>query len=111
MWLSLNKGFLSIVDKAKDPECLLVRSRVEQHLKNYFPDAEIVKTIGNDYLFRAEIPRTVVAEMLVKQVTELDYSNFKDSVRDNELHHAYASVWNIMARLQPIAPYSRGSRR
>ena len=34
--------------------------------------------------------------------------NFKSSVSDNRLHDAFAGFWSIMARLQPIPPYSRG---
>ena len=34
--------------------------------------------------------------------------NFKDSVKDHKLHHAYAQVWRTMAQLQKVAPFSLG---
>lgn len=110
MWLCLNQSFLSVVDKAEKPGCLLVRARRPGDIENYFPNAKVKKTIGNDYLFRAEVSREEIAAVITKQVMELDYDNFKDSVADDRLHSAYSGVWHTMARLQPIAPYSRGTR-
>lgn len=110
MWLCLPNAFLSIVDKAKKPGCLVVRSRREGDIERYFPGAVVSKTVGNDYLFRAEIPREQVAQRVADQVMGITYSNFKDSVKDDHLHGAYHRVWSVMASLQPIPPYSRGAR-
>lgn len=110
MWICANRSFLSIVDKAVDPDCLLVRARRPGDIENYFPNAKVKKTVGNDYLFRAEINREEVASVVAAQVMGIKYDNFKDSVADDRLHSAYSQVWHTMARLQPIAPYSRGTR-
>ena len=110
MWLMCNKSFVSIVDKASKPGCLMVRARRDGDIEMIFPGAKVKKTIGNDYLFRAEVPREEVAKRIADQVMGIDYDNFKDSVADDRLHSAYAGVWHTMARLQPIAPYSRGNR-
>ena len=46
--------------------------------------------------------------MIGQHVAGIGYQNFKSSVSDNRLHDAFAGFWSIMARLQPIPPYSRG---
>lgn len=111
MWICLNNAFLSIVSKDCQPDELLVRARVPGHIEAVFPKAKVKETIGNDYQFRAAIKRSDVAEALVQQAESISYSNFKDSVRIKSLASAYSSVWGVMARLQPVAPYSTRARR
>ena len=106
MWLLLKDAFFSVVDKASKPGCLVVRARRPGDLERYFPDAVIKKTVGNDYLFRAEISREEVARVVGEYVMNITASNFKDSVTDRKLHDAYMGVWHTMARLQPVPPYS-----
>ena len=110
MWVLLNDAMFSIVDKAADPSDLVVRARREGDIQKHFPSAKVKKTIGSDYLFRAEIARDVVSEVIAQNIMNIDYDNFKDSVDDHELHHAYSGIWSILARLQPIAPYARRGR-
>lgn len=111
MWLCLNNAFLSVVEPEKNSTHLRVRARRQGDIEAIFPDAEVKKTPGRDYLFRAEIEREKVAEAVAAQICGINYGNFKNSVRDNKLHDAYAAFWSIMARLQPIPPYSRGRGR
>ncbi|MEX3982819.1 hypothetical protein AB4Y45_27985 [Paraburkholderia sp. EG287A] len=117
MWLMLNDSFLSIVDAAKGEGCLLVRARREGDIERAFKDfAEIItvdRTPGRDYLFRAEIPRAVVARMVAERVLALNYPNFKGSVnaKDRDLHDAYFHVWSTMEMLQPMAAFSAAPRR
>lgn len=110
MWLFLSSGFLSIVDKCADPESLLVRARRSEHIRQYFPNAEIVETIGNDYQFRAVVKRQVIADVITAQVMSLDYNNFKNSIKNLDLHHAASKVWHTMADLQPAPPYAIAKR-
>jgi hypothetical protein len=112
MWVCLNKAFFSIVHKECKPDELLVRARRPGDIESVFPDAVVIKSPDTDYLFRAVLPRTRVAEAIASEVTAIDYGNFKDSVRNRPLHDAYSAVWGIMARLQPTRPYSgRGNGR
>ena len=110
MWLSLNKGFLSIVepDAGSRGSCpmLLVRARRAGDIEAVFPAAKVEKRPERDYLFRALVPREDVANAVAAEVRGISYSNFKNSVRNNKLHDAYAAVWGIMARLQPTRPYA-----
>ena len=108
MWIMLKDSFFSIVDKTEAPGCLVVRARRPGDIERYFPHAKVQKTVGNDYLFRAEIPREDVAARIAQCVMDNDAPNFKASVRDSKLHAAYNRIWHVMADLQPIPPYSRG---
>lgn len=107
MWICLNNAFLSIVHKDCAADELLVRARVEGHIEAVFPDAAVSKTIGNDYLFRAVLPRWKVANAITDLLLTNIYDNFKNSVADDRLHNAYSTVWATMSRLQPIPPYGR----
>lgn len=111
MWIMTSNAFLSVVDKSSEKGCLLVRSRAPKHIKNVFPDANVRETFGTDYRYRADIPRADVAAAVVQQIEAIDYSNFKDSVREKRYHDALMGVWHEMAELQPGGAYARrGSR-
>jgi hypothetical protein len=116
MWICTNKAFLSVVQpKSNDPEAagiadpLLVRARVKGHIEAVFPGAKVLRRPGRDYLYRAYIQRTVVAQVIAQQLAGIGYDNFKNSVADDELHRAYASTWSIMGRLQYVPPYGSDS--
>ncbi len=106
MWIMLNNAFISVVDKAPNPEQLVVRARVEGHIEAVFPQAEVIRDASGDYLFRAFIDRRVVAAAMYQAAMSIDYSNFKNSIKDDRYHDACSSVWGVMSRLQPVRPYS-----
>jgi hypothetical protein len=113
MWLSFNDAFISIVqpsadDLKKHPETLVVRARRPGDIEAVFGEAAgtVEKRPERDYLFRVFIEREIVSMGVAQRVMGIGYGNFKDSVRDHNLHDAYARVWGVMAGLQPIRPYS-----
>lgn len=110
MWICHNEAFLSIVHKDCGPDHLMVRARVRGHIQKVFPKAKVSQTLGNDYQFRAVVSRIDVANALAEMAFDVDYPNFKDSVRDDKLHGAYNRVWSAMSSLQEYAPYSRVKR-
>lgn len=110
MWIVTSDSFLSVVHKDCQPDELLVRARREGDIEAVFPKAKVKKTVGSDYLFRACIKRTEVAAVLSKRLQELQYDNFKNSIRDDQLHSACNKVWHTMAAMQPIPPYSRSGK-
>ncbi|WP_168794464.1 hypothetical protein [Paraburkholderia aromaticivorans] len=65
---------------------------------------------GRDYQFRAFIRRDLVSAVIAQALMEIDYGNFKNSVKDHYLHDAYAEVWGVMAGLQEIRPYDTKPR-
>jgi hypothetical protein len=117
MWICLNNAFLSIVKpaandpSAQDGDFLLVRARVKGHIEASFPAAVVTTVAGRDYQFRAYVDRKLVADIIAMSVEEIDYGNFKNSVRNRPLHDAYARVWGVMADLQEIPPYGTAPRK
>ena len=43
---------------------------------------------------------------MAAQIQDIDYENFKSSVKDDFLHQTYLEVWHAMAALQSPPPYS-----
>lgn len=96
MWIGHNKGWLSIVAHRNKPEHLLVRARKEEHITEIWDDAEIYVDANADYPYRADILRQDVARELSFSIASIEYSNFKNSVKDRKLAGAYHDVWNVM---------------
>lgn len=113
MWLMLDTGFVSVVQHKDDPEVLLVRARAAGDIESIFgSDVTVAVEPGADYLYRAEIGRTRVAEVLLKKVLALDYTSHAKDVAlqrspANPLRReAYYETWQAMALMQPYAPYT-----
>jgi hypothetical protein len=100
MWIFLNNSFLSIVAHRDKPDRLLVRARRAGDIKAVFPSADTWEDSRADYRFRSEIAREAVSAALSTAATEINYPNFKASVKDRELHDAYLTVWGVMGRLK-----------
>ena len=104
MWIFLSDVMLSIVEKPDDTKAgtLTVRARIAGDIERVFPEAKVTEGGGTDYRFPANIPREKVAQAIHDQVMNLNYSNFKSSVRDTGQQDAYVGVWNFMYRYQEI---------
>ena len=94
MWVFTNHGFYSIV-KILDtnPEKFWIRSRRKEHLNTYFSEERILESNGSDYQYRVEISKEELSEIFSYLPQEIDYTNFKDSIKDKPLHHAAKLVW------------------
>jgi hypothetical protein len=100
MWIFLNNAFLSIVDKGGDGSTLLVRARKLGDIESVFPDAQVTTTPNNDYRFRARVDREAVAAALAEAVRQINYPNFKATVKEHPRHDAYLGVWSVMNSFQ-----------
>lgn len=105
MWICHNNAFLSIVQDLDAPDNLLVRARRPGDIETVFPNVQVVRRPGRDYLFRSSLPRAEVAAAIAQAVVSIVYPNFKNSVKNSALHLAYNQVWHVMANLQSVAPY------
>lgn len=112
MWLFSKIGFFSAVacqnkDKTPDFSRICVRARVRQHLENlvklYDHNYEILETPDRDYRYRI-ITTAKEWEGLVSVITSrIDYTNFKDSVAttgDISYETSLHNVWDVMYGLQ-----------
>lgn len=109
MWIFLSDAFLSVVTDKDDPNGprLLVRARRKGDIERVFPEAETAYTGGADYAYRAWVNRNDVAKAMAKQVMNLDYTNFKNSIKDNAYHDACLEAWFAMRNLQEVGKRKR----
>jgi hypothetical protein len=111
MWLFTNFGFFSVVQKPGERD-LTVRSRLRsdlEHLRQrYLPTlGPVIEHGGSDYQFRAKISHAALAEAMSKIVLDIDYSNFKNSVAEQQGHaraKTYGKVWEALWQMQETAP-------
>ena len=96
MWIFTNKAFVSIVEFPGEPELLWVRARFPGHIEAVFPEAVVSETPENDYRYRAKIDRDAAARWLSREVQEVRYGNFKQSIGETFYHDACLSVWTEM---------------
>jgi hypothetical protein len=95
MWVCFNDGFVSAVEHRQDPSMLMVRARREEILQSLFPGVEIVLGGSTDYQYRVVVTKEAFAAVLSDRVSEISYSNFKNSVEDEELHDLYRQFWEL----------------
>jgi len=106
MWICLNDAFLSIVADENSTDNLLVRARVKGHIEAFLGFAQkrfklkVAETPDADYRYRCRVPTGLVSNLLAAQVEDIDYPNFKDSVKDRDLRSVYGEFWGVMRLLQ-----------
>ncbi len=105
MWVYLRNSFLSIVAHREKPDILLVRARRAGDIQRVFPDAKVRRTPAADYLYRAELRRSIVGSAIDTSLQLIDYDNFKASVPDPKRHAAYARCWEAMLCFQNSKKY------
>ena len=105
MWLFTTRGFFSMVEHKDNENLLLVRARVRDDLENLrelMPELGLVQeTPDADYAYRATITRTAFARGMSELVKELDYTNFKSAVMEEQglvREQAYEDVWRVNRR-------------
>lgn len=101
MWIVTNKSFLSVVQDRKNPDKMVVRARVKGDLESFFgSDIKVLETDDSDYRFRTFVHRTVLKGKMLEEINSIDYSNFKNSVEDDERYGWYTQIWSVMYRVQ-----------
>jgi hypothetical protein len=95
MWICLTTGFLSVIAD-KDPAKLIVLARRKRDLLNTFgQDAKIVETMDRHYRWRVFVDRGNFKAIVAAQIDTIDYTNFRNSVKDKDLHEMYTEFWQI----------------
>jgi len=89
MWIFTTKGFVSAIYSNGN---IIIRSRNKQHLKNLFPNEDILET-GKDYPYRITIPKNKFIETMSKEMENINYHNFKDTVSDPFYHQFLTNIW------------------
>ena len=98
MWVFLNTGSVSVVAHRELADCLLVRARERKHLQAALgTDDGIEETPTADYRFRAVVKREDWALRLGQLSMEIDYDNFKKSIKDPEFLGVAEKCWAVGA--------------
>lgn len=102
MWICLNDGFISAVENTRDltGNQLVIRARKREHLENIFPKSDVVETLDTDYRFRVFMTKEDFSKVLASRALNINYDNFKNSVKDEKLHDMYEGFWWIGLRYQ-----------
>jgi hypothetical protein len=97
----LNDAFLSVVADKNDPNKLMIRARRKEDLRNIVGEqAQILETVTADYRWRTFLTRERFKELISQRIDRIDYTNFKNSVTDDERHEMYSDFWGIHRRYQ-----------
>lgn len=95
MWICFNDGFVSAVQDREVADGLVVRARRPEILANLFPTTAIIITESSDYRYRIYVSKAGFAERVARRLDEISYPNFKNSVKDEELHELYCEFWHL----------------
>ena len=83
------------------PARLLVRARRKQDLLSVCgKDVEVLKDAGTDYRWRTFVDRKAFSALVAARIDKIDYTNFKNSVKDHDLHVMYMDFWSRHYRYQ-----------
>jgi hypothetical protein len=100
LWIQFNNAFLSIVENRENTTESLVRARVKGDIEKVFPEADVFEDNNADYKYRAFISKAIVAEKIMLKVTEINYDNFKNSVKEIERKKVYSNIWAELRKFQ-----------
>jgi hypothetical protein len=108
MWIVTNKSFLSVVENRDNKNQFVVRARVSGDLEEFFGhNIKVIETTNSDYRFRVFVDKAVFKSKMMNSINNIDYFNFKDSVKDYERKSWYTKIWSIMFQVQESLYESR----
>ncbi|CAN5155318.1 hypothetical protein BH24ACT23_BH24ACT23_10200 [soil metagenome] len=82
MWLVSTQGFYSVVRHRRDPDKLIVRSRVREdleELREQIPALRVFSDDSADYRWRAVVTQAEWVAAVAQLATEIDYDNLQVS--------------------------------
>jgi len=101
LWLFTETGFVSVVRDVSEKDLLVARARDKESLAGLSEAAGVPleETPLRDYPYRVHLPRKVFTVWLLKQVAELDYTNYKSRMwqtRGAKFAQPLHEVWSAM---------------
>lgn len=100
MWFCFNDGFVSAVENRNNQHELVVRARRKDILTSLFPDKMVIVGGSSDYNYRVFVSKEEFSKIVTERIQNIHYSNFKNSVEDDELHGLYEKFWMLHFRYQ-----------
>ena len=103
MWVYTKHGFLAIVQHNSMDDHFQVKSRTIEPLEILWPEHEIEIIDWADYRFRITISKEQVIPVVMEQLSNVDYTSFKDQcLNDEDYYYTLTKVWTIMYNYQQI---------
>jgi hypothetical protein len=96
MWVFTSGAFVSIVQHRDKPDTLIVRGRFSGDVDRFLGRRCEIETPAADYRYRAWVLRDEVADALQREARDIDYPNFKDSIRLPWRKRLAMAIWNIL---------------
>ena len=104
MWIFTSNGFFSVGEDARKDipghkDNLMVRARFRGDLHRAFGPlikelgAKVHKTQNRDYLYRAYLPKDKFAAYMAKLVSEINYNDFKPTIKEPVLKDMAMGMW------------------
>lgn len=100
MWVVTNKGFASIVAHRTEKNVFIIRARNPEVFGDFFNKKEIVSTTDSDYRFRVFASKGKMHRFLSYCAEQVDYDNFKNSIKDKDVKDMAMKIWNAAYTLQ-----------
>ena len=100
MWVCFNNAFVSAVEDRYDMNGLVIRARRKEHLERLFPNKEVIVGGSTDYNYRVYCPKSEFAALVAKSIENIEYDNFKSSVKERDLHDLYLDFWFLHRKFQ-----------
>lgn len=109
MWMFSEIGFFSAVENYFEQDHVLVRGRFEKDILNLQKliseeedlELQMLRTPGNDYHYRLNVPKDVWGRICQKLAAGIDYHNFKGHVHGDPVRdEAYMGCWSSMYKAQ-----------
>lgn len=104
MWIFTTYGFFSVTESPEAAGVLQIRARDERDLKDlkrrHFLTSRIIETEHTDYRWRLLCSPAVFAEIMSKEVLDINYSNFKNAASQRQKARPLMAVWSAMASVQ-----------
>jgi hypothetical protein len=109
MWIVMNDSYISAVQDRNNKMNLVVRARVREDLENAFPSLkqDIIESTDSDYRFRLFMTKQFLCGVMNTKIMNIDYDNFKNSVKQNWRHDAYLAIWSVMYKVQKTLYWGR----
>ena len=98
MWIIMNDSFISVVKKGPKNK-LVVRARRFEDLEKFVKSNRIFIDDTSDYRFRVYMTAKELSSLISQEIEGINYSNFKDSVKEKERKSFYEEVWQVLLML------------
>ena len=107
MWIMTNKGFVSVVRHRTEVDKLMICAREKSHLTSLLPDYmhdQIYSIPFSDYAYRINVLDDHFAMIINKMIIDIEYDEFKKSVKNNKLSDFYLHVWDLGVKYFGFGP-------